>query len=338
MKTVRFGRTNMDVSTIGLGTWAHGGPKIVNGRPVGWFGSSDGSAKRSLLLAAERGITHWDTADVYGDGKAEQLIGEIWGDVERDSIFLASKVGWDAGPHDHYYHPEQMRRQLERSLENLRTDRIDLYYLHHCDFGPEDEFLDDAIETVRRFREEGKIRWIGLSDWKTQNIRRYAEPVDPDVVQCYRNVVDDTYASSGLKTWVDEHDVGVAFFSPLKHALLLGKFEGPVTFGEGDHRNALQDFRDIGLLTRLKTCRKEVEKRFAEHQAPTLHALIGALLTDASTGSALLGMHRPAHIEQAATAGLPLEPDEARWVHQMYQENGKPTRASWKSFHPGSDP
>lgn len=317
---------------MGLGTWAHGGPNTVHGRPVGWFGATRNVARRTLVSAHREGISHWDTADVYGDGVAEEVIGEVWDEVPRREVFLATKVGWDPGNHSHYYHPAQIRRQFERSLRNLNTDVIDLYYLHHCDFGPEGEYLDDALDLLHTFREEGKIRFIGLSDWKCEKIRRYADKVDPDVVQCYRNVVDDTYESSGLKDWVEAHDVGVAFFSPLKHALLLGLFEGPVTFGEGDHRSSLPDFRDYSLIRRLRNCRHEMQQRFAGHDEPVLHGLIGALLSDSASACALVGQRSPGHVAAAAKVGDQLDRDSARWVRQLYQENGRAVRASWKTY------
>ncbi len=332
MNTARLGRTNVEVSTVGLGTWAFGGPKKVHGRPVGWYGAEEGRVYKSLLTAAREGVNHWDTADVYGDGRAETLIGKALKDVSRDKLFLASKVGWSAGPHSHYYHPQQIRKQLERSLTLLGTNHLDLYYLHHCDFGPNDEYFDDAVALIQAFRDEGKIRFVGLSDWKTEKIRHYAELIRPDVVQCYRNVVDDTYESSGLKEWVEANDVGTVFFSPLKHGLLLGIFEGPVTFGEGDHRNALQDFRDLGLLMRLRSCRAEMIGRFAEHPEPVLHGLLGALLADSPTGCCLVGLHHARHVKAATTAGERLSGEDARWVRQLYRENGRPTQASWKSY------
>ena len=332
MEKIRLGRTDVEVAAVGLGTWAFGGPKKVKRRPVGWYGADEMPALQALVRAAEKGIDHWDTADVYGDGRAEKTIARIWGEVVRDKIFLASKVGWAAGEFGHYYHPRQIRRQLESSLSNLRTDYLDLYYLHHCDFGPEDRYLSDAVELLRRFRDEGKIRFIGLSDWKAEKILRCAPKVDPDVVQCYRNVVDDTYESSGLKAWVEANDVGAAFFSPLKHGLLLGQFEGPVTFGEGDHRSALQDFRDLALLRRLKSCRGELHRRFADHPQPVLHGILGALLADSPTGCVLVGLHRPEHVQEASVAGQRLAPDDAHWVRELYRENGRPTQASWKSY------
>jgi aryl-alcohol dehydrogenase-like predicted oxidoreductase len=332
MRTVRLGRTEARVSAVSLGTWAHGGPNVVNGRPVGWYGVDENAVRETLVRAHELGIDHWDTADVYGAGRAEQLIGETWGRVPRDDVFLATKVGWDPGSHGRFYHPEQIRRQLERSLHNLRTDHVDLYYLHHCDFGPNGEYVDEAVALLRKFRDEGKIRFIGLSDWSNEAILHYAEKVDPDVVQCYRNVVDDSYEESGLKAWVEENDVGVAFFSPLKHALLLGIFEGPVTFGYGDHRAALPDFRDYGLISRLQGCRREVENRFADREEPVLHGLLGALLADSPQATVLLGQHRPRHAEAAAKVGEPISPENALWVRRLYQENGKVTRAAWKGF------
>ena len=330
MRTTRLGRTELETSVIGLGTWAFGGPKIVGGKSVGWYGTNDRLAKTALVRAHDQGISHWDTADVYGDGHAERLIGQVWNSVPRDDVLLASKVGWDAGPYGHYYHPEQIRRQLERSLRYMRTECIDVYYLHHCDFGADDEYLDTALELLQRFRDEGKLRFIGMSDWSSDRLLRASRYAKPDVIQGYRNVVDDQYASSGLKEWAEDNDIGVVFFSPVKHGLLLGHFEGPVTFGAGDHRNDIDDFRDYGLLSRLRVCRQKVKERFPNVEEPLLHALLGALLHGTDSACALLGQHRPSQVAAAAKSGGTLSPEDARWVCRLYQENGRPTRASWK--------
>ncbi len=318
MRTIRFGRTGESVSAVALGTWAHGGPRRHSGVAVGWGGHDDEDARAALVRAAEVGITHWDTADAYGDGRSEQLIGSVWGGVDRRSIFLATKVGWLKGPYEHYYHPEQIRAQLERSLANLRTDVIDLYYLHHCDFGPDDVQLDDALEVLQRARSEGKIRYIGLSDWKSAKILRLCPRVDPDVVQPYRNVMDDGYAGSGLDRWVEAHDLGVAFFSPLKHGLLLGKYTEPTHFEDGDMRGRLPAFRDEEILRRLRANRDEVTRRL-RHPQPMLQALVGSLLEDSPTASVLLGQRRPGQVESAATLGEPLDAETAAWVRALYK-------------------
>ncbi|HEY2829916.1 MAG TPA: aldo/keto reductase, partial [Thermoanaerobaculia bacterium] len=230
MRTIRFGRTNVEVPAISLGTWGHGGERTSEGNAVGWSGHDDTKAKDALVLAWRKGITHWDTADAYGDGHAEELIGEVLASgVPRNEIFLASKFGWIKGPSDHWYDPQFMREQCERSLRNMRTDVIDLYYFHHCMFGDRDEYFDDALAMMHTLRDEGKVRFIGLSDWDASRIMKFIDRVDPDVVQPYRNLVDDHYEPSGLKAYADAHDLGVAFFSPLKHGLLLGKYTEPQT-------------------------------------------------------------------------------------------------------------
>ena len=93
MRRIRLGRTDTEVSSISVGTWGHGGARSVGGRPVGWSGHDDRQAAAALRRAYELGLNHWDTADVYGNGQAESLIGALWGDIPRDDIFLASKVG-----------------------------------------------------------------------------------------------------------------------------------------------------------------------------------------------------------------------------------------------------
>src|SRR5436190_24153769 len=118
MHTIRFGRTKARVPTVSLGTWGHGGPHTNEGRSVGWSGHDDRQAKEALIAAYRHGITHWDTADAYGDGHAEQLIGEAFAEVPRDKIFLATKFGWVKGPTNHFYDPNFMRSQCERSLRN----------------------------------------------------------------------------------------------------------------------------------------------------------------------------------------------------------------------------
>lgn len=321
MRTIRFGRTNVRVPAISLGTWGHGGPNVNQGANVGWTGHDDGLAKEALVAAYRAGITHWDTADAYGGGHAETLIGEVLGsgDVPRNEIFLATKFGWVTGETKHFYDPAFMREQAERSLRLMRTDVLDLYYFHHCDFGPNDEYFDGALEVMHRLRDEGKVRLIGLSDWDASKIMKFVERVDPDVVQPYRNVVDDEYESSGLKAWVDSHDLGVAFFSPLKHGLLLGKYDQPVEYGEGDFRSNVADFRDPSAIERYKTAAAEMRRRFAAHPEAVLAALTGALLAANPTACVLLGQRNPRQVAAAAAAGEALSVEEAEVVRWAYR-------------------
>lgn len=320
MRTLRLGRTNIQVPAIALGTWGHGGPRVTDtGVSVGWSGHDDQQAKDALVAAFRAGITHWDTADAYGDGHAEELIGEVWGEVPRAGIFLATKFGYIHGPSNHPYDPRFMREQAERSLRNMRTDVIDLHYFHHCDFGPDDRYLDGALETMHRLRDEGKVRFIGLSDWTGSNIMRVIARIDPDVVQPYRNVVDDDYESSGLKQWVDAHDLGAAFFSPLKHGLLLGKYDQPKLYDEGDFRRTVADFVDAEAIERYKRAAAAMRVRFAAHPEPVLHAVTGALFTGNPNACVLLGQRNAKQVAAAMKVGEALTPENAEWVRNQYR-------------------
>src|SRR5205085_2185153 len=242
-------------------------------------------------------------------------------EVPRKEIFLATKFGWVKGPSGHFYDANFMRSQCERSLRLMHSDAVDLYYFHHCDFGPNDRYFDDALATMRQLRDEGKVRFIGLSDWDASKIMRFIPRVDPDVVQPFRNLIDDAYESSGLKKWVDGHDLGVAFFSPLKHGLLLGKYDAPPEFPEGDFRSGIPEFRDPAFIARMKRARDEVTRRLLNDREPVLTALTGALLTGNPTGTVLVGQRNPKQVEAAAAVGRALTPEEAAWVRDVFRGN-----------------
>jgi len=311
MRKIRFGRTNVEVPAISLGTWGQGGPNTNEGVSVGWTGHDDAQAKQALIAAYRAGITHWDTADAYGAGHSERLIGEVLkSDVPRDEIFIATKFGYIKGPSGRYYDPAFMRAQCEASLRNMGIETIDVYYFHHCDFG---DSFDDALTTMRKLRDEGKVRFIGISDWDASKIMNYIERADPDVVQPFRNLVDDAYESSGLKAYVDAHDLGVAFFSPLKHGLLLGKYDAPHPFEEGDFRRNVPEFLDADFIARMKRASATVAEKM-----PVLRAVTGALLVDNPTACVLLGQRNPKQVAAAAAAGDALTGEEAELVRSAY--------------------
>lgn len=321
MEYTILGRTGVQVSRISLGTWSYGGANLVNGKaPVGWAGQADEDSKKALRKAYEVGINHWDTADVYGDGRSEQVIGSMWSEIPREDIFVATKVGWDMGPFNHYYHPDHMRTNMERSLKNLNTDCVDLMYLHHCNFGKQEQYFNDALEAVRRFKEEGKTRFIGLSDWFSDKVMKFIERVDPDVIQPYRNVMDDTYASTGLKDYVEANNLGICFFSPIKHGLLTGKYTEPASFETGDFRATVKEFANQDLIDKMQTNKATLETRFSEHPEPVIHGLVDALLTDAPTGCVLLGQRNVSQVEAAAQLGSPLSEADADWVKALYKD------------------
>jgi len=320
MKKINLGRTNEKVSAISLGAWSHGKENNSGGSSVGWAGQSDLDSKKALLKAYTQGINHWDTADVYGDGHSENIIGSMWKEIPRKDIFLATKVGWDMGKYGYWYNPQYMKMKMEKSLLNLKTDCVDLMYLHHCNFGKSNETLDDAIEMILRFKEDGKTRFIGLSDWSSNRILMFIKKVDPDVVQPLYNVYDTEYETSGLKEYAKSNNIGVCYFSPIKHGILTGKYDSIVEFPDGDFRKNVKEFKDIDFINRMKSNKKEIENKFLDlHENPILHALLGAILYDNPTACALLGQRNEKQASAAGLLGKNLTKEEALWVLSLYK-------------------
>ena len=318
MKNITFGRTNVKVSPISLGTWSYGSGNVSGGQSVGWADQSDADSRAALIQAWRSGINHWDTADVYGNGRSEKIIGNVWGEVPRNDIFLATKVGWDMGDFDHSYNPKMINEHIDLSLKNLQTDVVDLYYFHHCNFDS-DAIFEDALALFHKFRDDGKVRFIGLSDWDSVKIMKYIDRVNPDVIQPYRNVMDDPYKSSGLKGWVENNKAGIAFFSPIKNGLLTGKYDKPPVFKEGDFRLNVPEFQDKDLLIKLQDNKIKLEEKFANHPQPILHGLLGALLTDSPTGCVLLGQRDVNQVKAAAELGETLSEKDATWIKRLYE-------------------
>ena len=321
MRKIILGRTGAKVSAISLGTWSYGGANKRGKMAVGWGGQTDEDSTKSMKRAWELGINHWDTADVYGNGRSEQMIGSMWNEIPRNDIFLATKVGWDRGNEKRWYDVSFMQNKMEQSLINLKTDCVDLMYLHHCNFGENEEYFDEAIDTIRQFQKEGKTRFIGLSDWSSYKIMHYIEQCNPDVVQPLRNVVDDTYESSGLKEYVDNHNLGICFFSPLKHGLLTGKYTESAQFEDGDFRSREKEFSDLDFLKKMQYNKTMLEEHFSNHPNPVIHGVVDTLFSDSPTGCALLGQRNTAQVEAAATLGHLLTDEDSDWVKSLYLSN-----------------
>ena len=319
MRKIILGRTKAPVSAISLGTWAFGGENKIGKKSVGWANQSDRDSRSVLIKAWEKNINHWDTADVYGEGHSERIIGSMWEDIPRNSIFLATKVGWDMGPFSHWYHPKHMKKKIEESLTNLKTDYIDLLYLHHCNFGKQDEYFDDAVEVLKTFQSQGKIRFTGLSDWSNERIVKYLDACNPDVIQPYRNIMDNTYEESGLKNIVNKNNLGVCFFSPLKHGLLTGKYKTTAVFKDGDHRSGIKDFQNKNKIKKIMLNCEKLEKKFLHHENPIMHGIVNALFFDSPTGCVLLGQRNIKQVETASSLGEILSEEDTNWVKSLYK-------------------
>lgn len=247
----------LTVHPIGVGCWAIGGPDHNLGMPMGWSTANDTASRAGLELAYTLGANLFDTADVYGHGHSERLLGHLVAQVDRDSLVLSSKVGYFAGTAAHAYLPSAMRRQLETSLENLRTNRLDIYFFHNNEFGPDDRHLDSAIEQMRDFQRQGLVRCVGMRGPHRYAPHRLTQPLSalPDKHARFRDLFDrirpDFLAvrhnpltppppagQQDIFTLAAERHTSILINKPLGQGLLTGKYDPhrPPQFGEGDHR------------------------------------------------------------------------------------------------------
>jgi aryl-alcohol dehydrogenase-like predicted oxidoreductase len=162
MEYRHFGSTDLEVSVVGFGAWTIGGAALAGSTPIGWGATDDDVSRAALQRAREVGITFFDTADFYGLGRSEELIGEVFGNDA--GVVVATKVGHRLGPGGAPsvdYSPAHIRSACEASLRRLRRDAIDFYQLHSARIA----HLRDGgcVEEMERLREEGLIRWWGLS-------------------------------------------------------------------------------------------------------------------------------------------------------------------------------
>lgn len=257
-----LGSSGIEVSCIGIGCWGIGGEDFNLGLPMGWTGADDRQAIDGLVTAYELGANLFDTADVYGHGHSERLIGRFVREVPRREVVLVSKVGYFAGTASHGYEPSHMRRQLEQTLENLCTDHLDVYFLHHSNFGEHNQYLDSAAESMERFKQEGLIKSVGMRGPhryardridakveqrgdKTAQFRTAFETVRPEVLAVRDNLLTPLPRSASIFAFADEMNCGILVNKPLAQGLLTGKHRAgsPVRYGRGDHRLRKRWFR-----------------------------------------------------------------------------------------------
>ena len=124
---------------------------------------------------------------------------------------------------------------------------------------------------------------------------------------------------SGLKDWIDEHNLGICFFSPIKHGLLTGKYTEPVKFGAGDFRTNVNDFTKIDVIEKMQENKRLLEQRFSDHSHPVMRGIVGALFTDAPSGCVLLGQRNVEQVNIASILGEALSDNDANWVKKLYR-------------------
>jgi aryl-alcohol dehydrogenase-like predicted oxidoreductase len=244
MKKRKLGNSDLEVSAIGLGcmgmSFSYGPPK-------------DKQEMTSVLQAAvERGITFFDTAEVYGPFLNEDLVGEALAPF-RDEVVIATKFGFDldpdfdprgmTGPPGLNSRPEHIREAVEGSLKRLRVDVIDLLYQHRVD---PDVPIEDVAGAVKDLIEEGKVKHFGLSEAGVQTIRR-AHAVQPlTALQNEYSLWTRTPEKEVIPT-LEELGIGLVAYSPLGKGFLTGKIDANTTFDSSDFRSTLPRFTPEAL-------------------------------------------------------------------------------------------
>jgi aryl-alcohol dehydrogenase-like predicted oxidoreductase len=244
-----------------------GGLNWVNGSPNGWANVDEDEVTKAIKLAIDKGVNHFDNADVYGNGKAERMLARVFDKlgVKSTDFIIATKIGHFPGTAEHAYEPAHIRHQCEQSLINLKRDYIDIYYFHHGNFGPNDRYLHDAAATLDKLVTEGKVRVKGQSAYSAADFEKTVPVVNPQCLQSWAHALDDQFVrpNSPVSKLMEKHKLTFVAFSPLAQARLLDKYDPskPPQFEPGDHRKDSKAFSPEAIAE-LKPKLAKLKERF----------------------------------------------------------------------------
>jgi aryl-alcohol dehydrogenase-like predicted oxidoreductase len=318
MERRRFGNTSLEVSAISLGCWPFG---------VDWWGHySDERALRLMGFALDQGITFFDSGDAYGNGRAESLVGQFLKTVPRDRVEIGGKFGYDfysdpGEPGSHRerkqdFSPKFLRFALEKSLERLETDVIDLYMAHNIKLP---QFRDDLFAELEKVRDEGKIKVWGVSlgpaiGWREEGICAMTDH-RAKAVQTVYNLFEQnpgrefcqTARATGAGVLARVHD---------NSSILKDKVKVDTTIGANDHRKFRDQAWKIYGLKKL-----EMVRHYAADHYMTVHQLACKwLLMDPAMTSITGTLLDEAEISEAAQSVQkePLSEQEMRELSDNY--------------------
>lgn len=267
MKYRELGKSGVKVSEISFGCWTMGGLNWINGQSNGWANVNEEEVAAAIKLAVDKGVNHFDNADSYGNGRAEQMLGRVFAKLglKNTDYVLATKVGHFPGTAGNAYEPAHIRHQCEQSLVNLKREYLDLYYFHHGNFGPNDQYLPAAAGVMDALLKEGKVRVKGQSAYSAADFQKTVPVVKPAVLQSWGHTLDDQFIRPGsvISDLMEKEGMTFVCFSPLAQGLLLDKYDPakPPVFETGDHRLNSKAFGAESLL-KLKPKLEKLKARF----------------------------------------------------------------------------
>jgi aryl-alcohol dehydrogenase-like predicted oxidoreductase len=327
----KLGKSNLEVSALGLGCM---GMSFSYGPPA------DKKEMVALIRAAvDRGVTFFDTAEVYGPFTNEELVGEALAPV-RDRVVIATKFGFNLNPDGSpgwvglNSRPERIKQVADASLKRLRTDVIDLFYQHRVD---PDVPIEDVAGTVKELIREGKVKHFGLSEAGVQTIRR-AHAVQPvTALQNEYSLWTRTPEKEVLPT-LEELGIGLVAYSPLGKGFLTGKISETTAFDSSDFRNTLPRFTPearkanhalVDLLAELGKRKKATPAQMALAwvlaQKPWIVPIPGTTKLhrlEENLGAAALEL-TPEDLREIDRAASKIEVQGARYPEKLEQMTGR---------------
>lgn len=284
-----LGQTGLQVSEVGLGAMPFGGMVTqADGTQFGWSGTDDRELIALVHHSEELGVNLIDTAEAYGDGHGEAVIGEAL-QGRRDKWIIATKVrpnqGIDADTPDEAAVRKRITEACEQSLQRLQTDYIDIYQLHAI---PYPWAMPSAMRTLAQLQEAGKIRWYGISTNNREAIDQLRAYGPLHVLQIGYNLLERH--ADALLHWARAENIGTLIRVPLAKGMLTGKYSGPqaVAIPPGDHRyerfqrpvtvDGLQKLPQLGFLQTPTRSLVQAALRFVlDH--PGVSSVIGGAKT-----------------------------------------------------------
>jgi len=300
MEFRRLGDSDLEVSEISLGSW------------LTYSGGIEREQTKACTRAAfDAGINFFDTANVYGQGAAEEAWGEILADFDRSSYVLATKVYFPMSETDSGLSREQIHKQIDASLARLRTDYVDLYQCHRFDV---DTPIEETMEALTEVVEAGKARYIGFSEWTPEQIRAGLEvpgaakfvSSQPQYNMIWRCPEAEVF---GLCA---EHGISQIVWSPLAQGVLTGKYEPGKPPPDGSRATSeemavsIERYLDPRVLTAVQAL-----KPIAEEAGLTMAEMALAwCLRRSELASVIIGASRPEQVHaNAAASGKKLTDD-----------------------------
>ncbi len=313
MERKKFGKTDLEVSPIVLGTWVTGGWL--------WGGAEDKESIRAILRALELGINFIDTAPVYGFGRSESVIAQALKDWGRNGdTVIATKCGleWDEKENvRRNCSAQRIRQEVEDSLKRLNVDRIDLYQLHWPDPNTP---IQESMEALVKLRDQGKIRYVGLSNFNSEQMEECLSAGEVHSLQPPYNMFERGVEREILPFCMD-HDIATLGYGGLCRGLLTGKFTGDETFPKGDLRRVDPKFKPDRFKQYVNAVRELKEVASGYGKTVAQFALRWALQQPGMT-TIIAGARTPSQVEDnAGVAGWEISQGDLQKVEEILSKH-----------------